>query len=149
MDSYHYTIDGVAATSMISQLGCPFECGFCGGRFSPMLRRIRTRPKESVVLEMLHLYDTYGYTGIMFYDDELNVNRSMVELMREIASTGIHWRLRGFVKAELFTDEQAEVTEHRVGGDSPAPPPCERAALPRPPAAYRRTPPGGRHRVQR
>src|SRR5437660_2469508 len=108
MNSYHYTIDGAPATSMISQLGCPFECGFCGGRFSPMLRRIRTRPKESVVLEMLHLYDTYGYTGIMFYDDELNVNRSMVELMREIASTGIDWRLRGFVKAELFTDEQAE-----------------------------------------
>ena len=108
MDSYHYTIDGAPATSMISQLGCPFECGFCGGRFSPMLRRIRTRPKESVVLEMLHLYDTYGYTGIMFYDDELNVNRSMVELMKEIASTGIDWRLRGFVKAELFTDEQAK-----------------------------------------
>ena len=108
MNSYHYTIDGAPATSMISQLGCPFECGFCGGRFSPMLRRIRTRPKESVVLEMLHLYDTYGYTGIMFYDDELNVNRSMVELMKEIASTGIDWRLRGFVKAELFTDEQAE-----------------------------------------
>jgi len=107
MSSYHYTIDGAPATSMISQLGCPFECGFCGGRFSPMLRRIRTRPKESVVLEMLHLYDTYGYTGIMFYDDELNVNRSMVELMREIASTGIDWRLRGFVKAELFTEEQA------------------------------------------
>jgi len=107
MSSYHYAIDGSPATSMISQLGCPFECGFCGGRFSPMLRRIRTRPKESVLLEMLYLHEVYEYTGIMFYDDELNVNRSMVELMRKIASMGIDWKLRGFVKAELFTEEQA------------------------------------------
>ena len=87
---------------------CPFECAFCGGRNSAMLRRIRTRTADSVVAEMSHLYETYGVTGIMFYDDELNVNRGMVELMRKIKATGIDWRLRGFVKAELFTEEQAE-----------------------------------------
>ncbi len=114
MSSYYYTIDGASATSMISQLGCPFECGFCGGRFSPMLRRIRTRPKESVLLEMLYLHEVYEYTGIMFYDDELNVNRGMVELMREIASMGIDWKLRGFVKSELFTEEQA-ASMHAAG----------------------------------
>lgn len=73
-----------------------------------MLRRIRTRSAESVLDEMLHLHAAYGVTGLMFYDDELNVNRSMVELMRKIRATGIDWRLRGFVKSELFTDEQAE-----------------------------------------
>lgn len=45
---------------------------------------------------------------MMFYDDELNVNRGMVDLMHKIRATGIDWRLRGFVKSELFTDEQAE-----------------------------------------
>lgn len=108
VSSYHYEVDGEAALSMISQLGCPFECGFCGGRLSPMLRRIRTRTGQSVVEEMMHLHRKYGVKGIMFYDDELNVNRSMVELMRKIKDTGIDWRLRGFVKAELFTEEQAE-----------------------------------------
>ena len=50
--SYHYEVDGEPALSMISQLGCPFECGFCGGRLSPMLRRIRTRtsPYASPIL---------------------------------------------------------------------------------------------------
>src|SRR5256712_8962058 len=38
VDSYHYTIDGVRALSMIAQLGCPFGCGFCGGRVRPLLR---------------------------------------------------------------------------------------------------------------
>lgn len=107
VSSYRYSVDGVPALSMVTQLGCPFECGFCGGRLSPMLRRIRTRPAESVVAEMRHLYETYGVRGMMFYDDELNVNKGVVGLMRQIAATGIDWRLRGFVKAELFTDEQA------------------------------------------
>lgn len=108
MESYHYTVDGVRALSMVTQLGCPFECGFCGGRFSPMLRRIRSRPAENVIAEMQHLHDCYGVRGMMFYDDELNVNKGVVDLMRKIKATGIDWRLRGFVKAELFTEEQAE-----------------------------------------
>jgi hypothetical protein len=42
LSTYRYEIDGVRATSVVAQLGCPFECAFCGGRFSPSLRRIRT-----------------------------------------------------------------------------------------------------------
>lgn len=112
MDSYHYTIDGERATSLIAQLGCPFGCNFCGGRLSPMLRRVRMRSTENVVAEMRHLYERYGFKAFMFYDDELNVNKNVVELMHAIAALGkdlgVEWKLRGFVKAELFTDEQAE-----------------------------------------
>ena len=118
VSSYHYTIDGVPALSLIAQLGCPFECGFCGGRSSPMLRKVRTRSSQSVVDEMVHLYRTYGITGFMLYDDELNVNQKMLELMRLIARTqkelGTEWRLRGFIKAELFTKERAEAM-HEAG----------------------------------
>jgi len=110
--SYKYAIEGFPATSLIAQLGCPFACGFCGGRNSNMLRRIRTRSTESIVSEMEHLYSTYGFTGFMLYDDELNVNKGLVGLMRSIASLqnrlGVEFRLRGFVKSELFNAEQAE-----------------------------------------
>ena len=111
LSSYRYTIDGFQATSLVAQLGCPFGCGFCGGRKSPMLRHIRTRTIESIVGEMEFLYRAYRYTGFMFYDDELNVFKSMVALMDAIAKKqqelGVEWRLRGFIKAELFTSEQA------------------------------------------
>ena len=111
VNSYHYTIDGVEALSVIAQLGCPFECGFCAGRLSPMLRNIRTRSSENIVAEMVAMYHAYGRRGFMFYDDELNVNKDMVDLMRKIKvaqeALAVEWRLRGFIKAELFTDEQA------------------------------------------
>lgn len=118
VDSYHYTIDGERALSAIFQLGCPYACGFCGGRESPMLRRIRTRSTESVVREIVHLHKTYGVNGIMAYDDELNVNPKLVELMDAIttaqADLGVEFRLRGFIKSQLFTDAQAEAM-HRAG----------------------------------
>lgn len=111
MASYHYQIDGHRATSMIAQLGCPYACAFCGGRHSAMLRRIRTRTAANIVAEMEHLYTTYGYTGFMLYDDELNVNREMIDLMEAIAAAqqriGVEWRLRGFIKSNLFTASQA------------------------------------------
>ncbi len=118
MQSYHYSIEGHRSTSLIAQLGCPFECGFCGGRQSPMLRVVRTRSSESIVEEVRFLHQTYGYTGFMFYDDELNVNPKMVELMNKIADLQkelkTEFRLRGFVKAELFNDMQAQAM-YRAG----------------------------------
>jgi len=111
MTSYRYTIEGVNATSLIAQLGCPFHCTFCSGRNSPFLRKIRTRSSASVVQEIEHLYLNYGIKGFMFYDDELNVNKNMVQLMNQITDLqekhGIEFMLRGFVKAELFNEDQA------------------------------------------
>jgi radical SAM superfamily enzyme YgiQ (UPF0313 family) len=116
--SYHYSIDGHAAISAIAQLGCPYGCGFCGGRNSKMLRKIRTRTTANIVAELEHLHRTYGFTGFMLLDDELNVNKSVVELMDAITDLqvrlGVEFRLRGFVKSELFTDEQA-VAMQRAG----------------------------------
>lgn len=112
LSSYKYEIEGKPSTSLIAQLGCPFACGFCGGRNSKSLRLIRTRTTESIVAEVKMLYEQYGYTGFMFYDDELNVNKNMIELMNELArlqdKLGVEFRLRGFVKSQLFNEEQAK-----------------------------------------
>ena len=118
VESYHYSVDGVRALSLIAQLGCPFACGFCGGRESPSLRRIRMRTTRSVVEEIVQLHQTYGVNGFMLYDDELNVNPRMIELMDAIAGAQrelqTDFRLRGFIKSELFTDAQARAM-YRAG----------------------------------
>ncbi len=111
VESYKYAIEGKKSTSLIAQLGCPFKCSFCSGRNSPFLRKIRQRSSDSIIEEMKHLYHNYGYTGFMFYDDELNVNKGLIELLNKITDLqmdlGEEFRLRGFVKAELFKEEQA------------------------------------------
>jgi anaerobic magnesium-protoporphyrin IX monomethyl ester cyclase len=118
LNTYHYTIDGNSATSLVAQLGCPFNCGFCGGRSSNSLRRIRNRSISSILHEIEMLHREYGYTGFMFYDDELNVSRIMVELMNGLAdlqsTLGTEFRLRGFIKSELFTEDQA-IAMRRAG----------------------------------
>lgn len=115
VSSYHFTIDGQNALSMISQLGCPFHCCFCGGRESPMLRRIRSRTTDSIIAEVLHLVNVYGARAIMFYDDELGIQQKpFIELMNRIADMKLGLRFRGFVKAELFTEAQAE-SMYRAG----------------------------------
>jgi radical SAM superfamily enzyme YgiQ (UPF0313 family) len=52
----------------------------------------------------------------MMYDDELNVSPSMIELMQLIGERqrelGVAWKLRGFIKSELFTDKQAEAMHY-------------------------------------
>lgn len=118
METYKYTIEGIPATSLIAQLGCPYKCNFCAGRYSPMLRLSRTRSADNVLSEVEHIYKNYGYRGAMFYDDELNVNKEMLKLMNGLAEIqerlGIELRFRGFIKAEIFTREQAEAM-YRAG----------------------------------
>lgn len=118
MSSYHYSVEGHRASNLVLQLGCPYGCRFCSGRSSPMLRRIRTRSTSNAVAEIEHLYRTYGLTGMMLSDDELNVNKEVVGLMNAIADLqerlGVEFRLRGFIKSELFTEEQA-VAMYRAG----------------------------------
>ena len=109
--SYEYHIEGERALSLIAQLGCPYACGFCGGRYSPFLRRIRMRSSDNIISEIEHLYQTYAIKGFMFYDDELNVNTKMVELMNKLSylqkKLKVNFQLRGFIKSQLFTNEQA------------------------------------------
>ncbi len=118
LDTYHYTIENHKSTSLIGQLGCPYRCSFCSGRNSPYLRVIRNRSVQSIVDEVRLLYTTYGFTGYMFYDDELNVSKSMIQLMNSLADLqnelGVEFRLRGFVKSELFNEAQAEAM-YRAG----------------------------------
>jgi len=111
MDSYKYFIEDKKSVSLIAQLGCPFKCSFCSGRNSPFLRKIRQRSVDSIIEEMRHLYHRYNFTGFMFYDDELNVNKDLINLLNRITDlqdeVGEEFRLRGFIKAELFNDAQA------------------------------------------
>ena len=113
VSSYHYEISGKRSLSVIGQLGCPMACAFCSGRNSPTFRRIRLRSASNVVSEIEHLVNEYGIEGVMFYDDELNINNAFTELMTSLIEMqmrlGKGLAFRGFVKSELFTDAHAKL----------------------------------------
>ena len=69
---YHYAVDGVGATTMITSRGCPYRCAFCctsiwGGRY-------RERSPQNVYMEMAALRKQ-GWGAVMFYDDTLALNQ--------------------------------------------------------------------------
>ena len=61
--------------------------------------------------EITFLYNTQGVKAFMFYDDELNVNPKLLELLTALQDLqcrlGVDFSFRGFIKAELFNESQA------------------------------------------
>lgn len=112
VNTYKYYIDGENSASLIMQLGCAMGCRFCSGRYSPSYRRVRLRSIDSVIDEMRHLYDTYGFKSFQMYDDELNMNPNMISDLKEIIKfqekIGESFKFRGFIKSHLFNKEQAK-----------------------------------------
>ena len=88
------------------------NCNFCGMRLSPSFRRVRLRSIQHVLMEIEHIYHTYGLRGFNFLDDELNVNKNLVADMRAFIQLqerlGVSFKCRGFIKSNLFTLEQAK-----------------------------------------
>jgi len=107
MESYRYSINGLKGTSMMLSQGCSFGCLFCSGRTIPYYRRVRTRSIDSVVREMEALIEQYDMRAVMAFDDEVNLQSApLLEFCQKIAP--LNMKFRAFVKANLFTDQQAE-----------------------------------------
>ena len=114
INSYKYEIDGKKSINIISQMGCPFQCGFCSGRNSKSFNRIRHRSTENIIKEIDFLYKNYNYTGFMFYDDELNLNKNRFhELLEKLIEyqnkNGVDFNFRGFTRSDLLTEEQSKL----------------------------------------
>jgi len=112
LSSYRYVIDDKKSTNLISQMGCPYRCLFCSGRSSSSYNRIRKRSIGNIISEIDILYKVYGYEGFMFYDDELNLNKSdfnelLLKLIDYQDSNGVDFNLRGFTRSNLLDAHQA------------------------------------------
>jgi radical SAM superfamily enzyme YgiQ (UPF0313 family) len=111
LSEYHYDIDGMKATSIIAQSGCPFSCNFCSGRGVKSYKSSARRSIESIMEEIQGLYKQ-GYKGFMFYDDEMNINKSeFIKLLEALIGFQVTVReklaFRGFSRADLLTYEEA------------------------------------------
>lgn len=112
LDSYYYYIDGRRATTFLNMRACVFRCSFCSGRNTSFLRKIRVSNPQTIANELEFLYKTYGYTAFMDFSDEANLPADfeayMTALKNVQSKLGVDFRFRAFVKAELFTEQQAK-----------------------------------------
>jgi len=87
---YHYNIDGLPATTMVTSRGCPFNCAFCSKEVYGQLRVVRSA--ESVIQEVDSVIGQ-GYQAVMFYDDTFMTGRKRLETLCEaFKGYGLVWR---------------------------------------------------------
>ena len=80
-------------TAILATRGCPFDCGFCSNA-SLWKRKYRRRSSQSIVKEMIDIYNNFAIKYIQFTDDLFTANKAWVtELCREIvdADMGFTW----------------------------------------------------------
>jgi len=79
---------------MITARGCPYNCKFCG-RIIP---KVRMRDIKEVIKEVEYLKETYGVTGITFYDELLTLNKKRtLKLAEALHRMDILWSCQGRV----------------------------------------------------
>lgn len=101
LKSYNYKLGGVLATSLYTQYGCHYQCSYCESRMAGS-NVVRMMNPQRIQDEVRHIRDTYGVHGMMFYDDELNLDKGrflgICDKLRELGD--ITWR--GFVVASKW-----------------------------------------------
>jgi len=98
--SYHYQINGVESTSLLTQRGCPFKCKFCCGRNIDAYNTLRFFSPERVLEELDYLNKEFGFKAFMWQDEEINLSPKRVfELSKLLEKRPyIH---RGMVRSDL------------------------------------------------
>ena len=90
MRNYRRRADGIKIATMVTAMGCPYQCTFCTNSTDYNKARIRT--PENVAKEAQYLKDKYGVGGIRFDDDLLILMKDRtLELCRELKKTGLLW----------------------------------------------------------
>ena len=63
--NYHYEIDGVSSTPIMTSRSCPYHCSFC----AKIDNDFQMQSADRTVDEIEHINDKYGYEAFMIFDD--------------------------------------------------------------------------------
>lgn len=97
---YSYKIGNRPATVIMTSRGCPHRCSFC----SRISDSFRMQTAERTVREIFHLYNEYGYTAFMIFDDVFIAKKSRLEaIVNEVKHSNFLFRCFG--RANLLTKE--------------------------------------------
>jgi len=96
---YHYEIDGVPATPIMTSRGCPYSCSFC----AKIGDNFQMQSSSAVVMEIEHIHNEYGYEAFMIFDDVFIASKD--RLRQIVARIGGKYLFRCFARSNLLDDE--------------------------------------------
>jgi len=103
LDKYHYEIDGIQATPIMTSRSCPFHCAFC----AKIDNDFQMQSAERTIAEMNHVHDVYGYEAFMIFDDVFVSSKKRLRKMVE--DIGNKYALRCFARSNLLDDESCSL----------------------------------------
>lgn len=76
-----YAPNGERMVTVLSSRGCPFNCSYC---FKGIVgRTYRQRSPDSIIAEIRHLREHYGYRHVYFIDDLFTIDRRRLTAITE------------------------------------------------------------------
>jgi len=107
---YHATLEGRDGTlhnttTMFTSRGCPMACAFCeSGRNGVIWDHTVRYESIDLVRQQLEEIHQLGYTGIMFYDDILPLNKPRtLQILDEMARYNFTWRC--FLRTDVIAKQ--------------------------------------------
>lgn len=91
-----------STTTLFTSRGCPMACAFCeSGRNGVIWDKfVRYEPIELVDQQLREIAEL-GYTGVMFYDDILPLNKPRTsEILKSLKKYGLIWRC--FIRTDII-----------------------------------------------
>ncbi len=88
-------------------MGCPFKCSFCD---FVGLHKVRLRPIESVIDELVRIQRRFPGRPIYFTDDNLFTNKHRTTLVaRAIIDLGLNFKWRAFFRADAISGDNIAI----------------------------------------
>lgn len=102
--SYHYLINGEAATTVMTSRSCPFSCSYCG----KISNKYRAQSAYRTVNEIRHINERYGLKAFMLFDDTFTMDKKRLKEIIWLLK-GKNFIFRCFSRSNLLTQEVCEL----------------------------------------
>ena len=100
---YHYYVDGVPATPIMTTRSCPFHCAFCAKIDS----NFQMQTAERTVAEIEYVHEKYGYKAFMIFDDVFTASKK--RLGRIVDKVGGKYLFRCFARSNLLDSKTCDL----------------------------------------
>jgi radical SAM superfamily enzyme YgiQ (UPF0313 family) len=99
LKKYHYMIDGVPATPIMTSRSCFGNCAFC----AKIDNDFQMQSVGRTIAEIEHVHEKYGYEAFMIFDDVFVASKKRLQAI--VNGIGNKFKFRCFARSNLLDDK--------------------------------------------